>query len=107
MWCTLYVVWAVRVLYFWYRDPDDAGVDTAAAIRRMKEARTRAVKGAGVKEVKTLAALQQELKVCHDDPHPTYRIEPTPQGFVAVHSSSRALYLESCVAFLLLYWVSI
>lgn len=45
------------------RDPDDPGADTAAAIRRMKEARTRAVKGGGVKEVKTLKALQQELKV--------------------------------------------
>ncbi|CAM9573950.1 unnamed protein product [Ectocarpus sp. 12 AP-2014] len=44
------------------RDPDDPGADTAAAIRRMKEARTRAVKGGGVKEVKTLKALQQELK---------------------------------------------
>lgn len=45
------------------RDPDQAGVDTAAAIRRMKDARSRAVKGGGVKEVKTLAALQQEIKV--------------------------------------------
>ncbi|CAM9793248.1 unnamed protein product, partial [Ectocarpus sp. 8 AP-2014] len=44
------------------RDPDDPGADTAAAIRRMKEARTRAIKGGGVKEVKTLKALQQELK---------------------------------------------
>eukprot|EP00752_Nemacystus_decipiens_P018333 g16448.t1 len=44
------------------RDPDDAGVDTAAAILRMKQARSRVKKGGGVKEVKTLAALQQELK---------------------------------------------
>lgn len=51
------------VSVFRVRDPAGAGVDTAAAIRRMKEARSRAVKGGGVKEVKTLAALQQELKV--------------------------------------------
>eukprot|EP00903_Cladosiphon_okamuranus_P005798 g5745.t1 len=44
------------------RAPDNAGVDTAAAIRRMKQARLRAKKGGGVKEVKTLAALQEELK---------------------------------------------
>ena len=46
-----------------FRDPESAAVDTAAAIRRMKEARSRAVKGGGVKEVKSLAALQKELKV--------------------------------------------
>ncbi|CAM9997439.1 unnamed protein product [Ascophyllum nodosum] len=44
------------------RDPAKAGVDTAAAIRRMREARKRATRGGGVKEVKTLGALQQELK---------------------------------------------
>lgn len=46
-----------------FRDPESAAADTAAAIRRMKEARSRAVKGGGVKEVKSLAALQKELKV--------------------------------------------
>lgn len=46
-----------------FRDPESAEFDTAAAIRRMKEARSRAVKGGGVKEVKSLAALQKELKV--------------------------------------------
>ncbi|CAM9632301.1 unnamed protein product [Ectocarpus fasciculatus] len=55
-------VGGARRLALHAQDPDDAGVDTAAAIRRMKEARTRAVKGGGVKEVKTLKALQQELK---------------------------------------------
>lgn len=45
------------------RDPDSTGADTTAAIKRMKEARTRAVKGGGVKEVKTYAALQRELQV--------------------------------------------
>lgn len=44
------------------RDESNSGVDTAAAIRRMKEARSRAVRGGGVKEVKSLAGLQQELK---------------------------------------------
>ncbi|CAN0403730.1 unnamed protein product, partial [Discosporangium mesarthrocarpum] len=44
------------------RDPDAAEVDTRAAIKRMKEARDRALHGGGVKEVKTIAALEQELK---------------------------------------------
>ena len=57
----------VACCVFRNRDPDNAGVDTAEAIRRMKQARSRAKKGGGVKEVKTLAALQQELKVRTED----------------------------------------
>lgn len=70
------VVWLL--CFETHRDPDNAGVDTAEAIRRMKQAQSRAKKGGGVKEVKTLKALQQELKVIYNFGHAARLFFTTP-----------------------------
>lgn len=48
----------------------------------MKEARKRAVSGGGVKEVKTLAALQKELKVLRRNAMLVPRSSPPPTASV-------------------------